>query len=362
MDVRQIADSDRDDWNRFVAGYPSGDLLQSFEWGVVKSGSGGWEPIRIMVFDDDRPVAAVSILKRKLPRLNKSILYAPRGPVGDLSNPELLANLTRAVRDLAGAHSAILFKIDPPVPVEDGASESNLRDFAFRPVGDASGFGGTQPKCVMQLDITKEPDALMAEFKPKTRYNIRLAQKKGVTVEQGADKTDLRRFYDLLLETAARDRFLIRSYGYFETLWDTLVAPGYARLFLAKYQSEPIAGVLCFYFGDRCWYTYGASSNAHRNVMPNHLVQWRAIEHARSLGIRLYDFRGVSPRRGPTPQGHLQGLNRFKEGFGARYVEYIGDYDLPLSTHMYWMWRASAPVIALLKSWKRARAPEPADV
>jgi len=268
-----------------------------------------------------------------------------------------VGNLVSAVRELAKSHSAILFKIDPPIPVEDEASASNLMGSGFRPLGDASGFGGTQPKCVMQLDIDKEPDALMAELKPKARYNIRLAERKGVTVRQAVDMGDLRRFYDLLLETASRDKFLVRGYGYFETLWETLAPPGYARLFIAEYKSEPIAGALCFYFGSRCWYTYGASSNSHRNVMPNHLMQWRAIEHARSLGVTIYDFRGVSPRRGPSPDDHLQGLNRFKEGFGARYVEYVGEYDLPFSTAMYWLWSAAVPrAAALLKGWKRGKA------
>ncbi|MDO8587552.1 MAG: peptidoglycan bridge formation glycyltransferase FemA/FemB family protein [Armatimonadota bacterium] len=355
MDIRQISDSERDLWNSFVAGWPTGDLLQSFEWGIVKARSSGWQPVRVMAFEDNLPIAAMSILSRG--HFGKSIFYAPRGPVADLTNANLLKSLTDAARDLAKARSAILLKVDPPVPVEDVQAGDTLRRVGFRPANDTSGFGGAQPRCVMQLDITPTEDQLMADFKPKTRYNIRLAEKKGVSVRQGSGKADVRKFYDLLRETAARDGFLIRGRQYFETMWELLAPVECARLFLAEYQSEAVAGALCFYLGDRCWYTYGASANSHRDVMPNHLMQWRMIRHAKSIGCRLYDFRGVSPRRAPSADDHLQGLNRFKEGFAAKYVEYVGEYDLPFSTPMYWLWRSVVPrATGALKTLKRAKS------
>lgn len=361
MDIRHIAESERDVWNDFVAGQPTGDLLQSFEWGIVKSAGGDWKPIRMMALEDNAPVAAASILERRLP-MGRSLLYAPRGPVGDLSNLRVVREIASGAREVARRHSAILLKIDPPVPMEDETAEANLRAAGLRQVADSTGFGGTQPKCVMQLDLDKDADSLLAEFKPKTRYNIRLAEKKGVTVRQGEGRGDLRAFYELLLETAARDRFLVRGFGYFETLYDVLVPPGFCRLFLADYESQPIAGALCFYFGDRCWYTYGASSNSHRNVMPNHLMQWRMILDAKSSGRRVYDFRGVSPRRAPTPDDHLQGLNRFKEGFAAKYVEYIGEYDLPFSRTMYWLWSTASPRVAQLKKRRKRERGASAEV
>lgn len=355
MDIRKAADSERDLWNGFVACWISGDLLQSYEWGEVKARSGGWEPIRLMAVEDGAPVAVASILRRAIPRLGKSLFYAPRGPVGDLSNREILAGLIDAVRSLAKERSAVLLKVDPPTSIDDHQSELNLRAIGFRPI-DGAGFGGTQPKCVMQLDLTRSEDDLLAACKPKTRYNIRLAERKGVAVRQAEDENDLRAFYDLLLETAKRDRFLVRDYSYYRVLWEVLSPPEFVRLFLAEYGNQPIAGALCFYMGDRCWYTYGASSNSHREVMPNHLMQWSMIRHAKSIGCRVYDFRGVSPRREHDPNDRLQGLNRFKEGFGAHYMEYIGEYDLPFSRPMYWVWSKAAPVAsALMKGWKRSR-------
>jgi len=362
MDIRQAADSERDLWNGFVAGWSSGDLLQSYDWGDVKARSGGWGPLRLMAVEDNVPIAAVSILRRAIPHSSKSLFYAPRGPVGDLSNRNILAGLIDAIRGLAKERSAILLKVDPPARIDDRQADLNLNAIGFRPI-DGAGFGGTQPKCVMQLDLTQSEDELLAACKPKTRYNIRLAERKGVIVRQAADENDLRAFYDLLLETATRDRFLVRDYSYYRILWEILSPPEFVRLFLAEYGNQAVAGALCFYMGDRCWYTYGASSNSHREVMPNHLMQWSMIRHAKSIGCRIYDFRGVSPRREPDQNDRLQGLNRFKEGFGAHYVEYIGEYDLPFSKPMYWLWRKAAPAAsAVMKGWKRSKVPASADI
>ena len=336
MQVREVLDNEKELWNAFVSGHPTGDLLQSFEWGELKRRSGGWKPIRLAVMEDGRILAAVSLLKRKLPKVNKSILYAPRGPVSDLSDESLFSTLIAAVRERASKEGAILLKIDPPI--EDKTIIPRLVKRGFVGISDPGGFGGIQPRCVMKLDLTPSLDDVLANCKPKWRYNIRLAEKKGVQVRFDCTKADLKTFYDLLTETARRDRFRIRGFDYYEHMWDALVEPGYARLFLAEYEGEAVAGALSFIFGDKCWYTYGASSNRHRNVMPNHLMQWRMIEWAKNAGCVVYDFRGVSPIKDGQGDEHLTGLNRFKEGFGAKYVEYIGEFDLPFSRAWYWAW------------------------
>ncbi|MDH7602363.1 MAG: peptidoglycan bridge formation glycyltransferase FemA/FemB family protein [Armatimonadota bacterium] len=355
MEYKLATEEDRQRFNKFVADFDWGDLLQSFEWGDLKSRS-GWIPIRVYAEQSGRIVAAASILKRQIPRTSRCIMYAPRGPVLDTHNVELVNSFCGFLRDLAVDHRAILLKIDPPIPIEDTTSETNLRNAGFRPV-KTNGFGGTQPKCVMQLDLDKSLDELLASFKPKWRYNIRLAQRKGVTVRLDCTKADLRPFYELLVETARRDGFLVREFRYFEDMWDCLVPPGYMRLALAYYQGEPIAGAIAYIFGNKAWYVYGASANQHRNVMPNHLVQWTLISWAKESGCKWYDFRGVSPRRDPRPDDRLQGLNRFKEGFSPRFVEYIGEYDMVIAPGLYWLWSFARPrVQAMLKLRRKLEA------
>lgn len=360
MQIREASEPDRAQFNRFVADFESGDLLQSYEWGDLKARS-GWKPLRLIAEENGRIVAAASLLKRSLPRVGKSIVYASRGPVLDTRNAELVRAFTEGMKRVARANGAILLKIDPPVPIEDTESEANLRAVGFQPIA-AGGFGGTQPRCVMQLDLNRSLDEVMASFHQKWRYNIRLAEKRGVEVNPDCGREELSAFYTLLQETCARDGFLVRGQRYFEDMWTLLHPPGYLKLALAYYEGQPVAGALCFLFGDKAWYTYGASSNAHRNVMPNHLVQWRMIQWAKASGCKWYDLRGVSPKKGEG-DAHLEGLNRFKEGFSPRFVEYIGEYDLVLSPSWYWVWNVARPrVQKMLQARRRAETRAAAEV
>jgi lipid II:glycine glycyltransferase (peptidoglycan interpeptide bridge formation enzyme) len=355
--TREIDISEKARFNDFVARFPTGDLMQSYEWGEIKARTGGWKPVRIVGEDDNGTiVATASMLLRSIPRTGKCIAYIARGPVLDTTNEALTREFAAGLRQIALAKGAILIKVDPPVPIEDEVSARNIEIAGFKPIADPTGFGGTQPKCVMQLDLLPDQEELLATFKPKWRYNIRLAEKKGVIVKTDCTKEDLPAFYDLLKVTAKRDKFLVRGYGYFEAMWDALVPQGYAKLFLTFHDGTPISGAFDFVFGDRAMYVYGASSNEHRNLMPNHLMQWEMIKWAQSLGCKWYDFRGVSPRQDASEEDdHLQGLNRFKEGFSPRYVEYIGEHDMPLSPLWYWLWVRAKPAVSNLIK-KKARA------
>lgn len=355
--LRTASETDRPLFDGFVEAHPSGDVLQTYAWGDLKARS-GWTPLRLLVEDDGVVRGAVSLLERKLPGVGRSILYAPRGPVMDLDDAPLVAWLGSELVRIARRRGAILVKVDPPLerPCELGAA--NLAAAGFRPV-DAGGFGGTQPLCVMQLDLGRDDEELLASFKPKWRYNIRLAERKGVEVRTDLGRADLPEFYRLLQETSRRDGFRVRSLAYFEAMWDELSPDGRIWLAQASFEGTAVSGALVLTLGDRAWYLYGASSNEHRNVMPNHLMQWRLIQRARDAGFRWYDFRGVSPRRGGGADEHLEGLNRFKEGFSPRFVEYIGELDLVVSPAWYWLWTIALPrVRALLK--RAAREGEPA--
>jgi lipid II:glycine glycyltransferase (peptidoglycan interpeptide bridge formation enzyme) len=347
-----IEEKDKDLFNDFIRSSSKAHFTQSYEWGELKSIT-GWEPLRLLVWQDDRPAAAISILKRRLPFyrcLRRSIAYAPRGPIiGENCDQAGERFFWDAARGLAKRHGAIFIKIDPDIPTEPGdEAESYRRRLAaagFKPGGNRSGFGGVQPRYVFRLDITPSEEKLLLAMESKTRYNIHLAERKGVSVRIARDKTDLRLFYDILKETADRDQFLIRSFSYFERMWDLFVssaapAPA-ARIFLADYQGQVIAGTLAFLCGDRVWYLYGASSNSLRNVMPNHLLQWTMIRWAKEQGCSLYDFRGVPGSAGQDD--HLAGLYRFKKGFAAAFTEFIGEYDLVLTPCWYFLWMRALP-------------------
>lgn len=344
--ARLVGEEERESYNRFVAWGPKGHIFQSYEWGELKKRT-GWRPFRLMVEENGRPVGAISVLKRSLPGFRrKSIFYAPRAPVIDLGRSDAFLFLISKVRELARQEGGIFIKIDPDIPYRDAAARETIERAGFRPSGKSFGFEGVQPRFVFRLDIRPSLEELLSRFHSKTRYNIRLAQKRGVTVKEAATKSDLVTFYRLLAETAERDKFVIRSYSYFDAFWDELIEKGLAAIFLAYYEGEPIAGSLALVFGDKAWYLYGASSNRHRNVMPNHLLQWEMIRWAKGKGCSLYDLRGVPGDL--SPENPLYGLYRFKKGFAGEYVEFMGEYDLVFDPLFYFLWRQVEPVYSSL--------------
>lgn len=354
MPIRvEVADAtDRPRFNAFVAASPLADALQSWEWGEVKRAS-GWRPLRLLATDGERVRAACSVLLARPVRGVPPVAYAPRGPVFQPDDEEALAAILHGARAHAGNAFALI--CDPPV--EGGSAGADALRRAGLGRVTSSGFGGVQPSAVMVLDLAPGAAGIFDGFKPKWRYNVRLAERRGVKVREAA-REDLGAFYEILVETARRDRFLVRARSYYETLWDVLSPAGMLKTFIADYEGLPIAGVMLFTMGPRATYVYGASSNEHRNVMPNHLLQWHAIRWASESGFAIYDFRGVSPVRDGRPvEEHIAGLNRFKEGFGARYLEYVGQLDLPLRRGWYALWRTAAPrAIAVLKRLRRGAA------
>ncbi len=328
----------------FVAQHEKGHFLQTSSWGAVKKTT-GWIPRLLLLEEDGVPVGGIMILKRRipLPLLKRSIYYAPRGPVVDVHDEAKCRALFDGVKRMAKADGAIFLKIDPDIPAADDAFRAILEKCGFRRNDTGMDFEGVQPGFVFRMDITPDEEALLAAMQSKTRYNIRLAMRKGVTVRMAENKEDLKIFYKVLTETAERDQFLIRGYNYFESIWDQMTPTGYAKIFLVESpEGETIAGSLLMTIGDKAWYLYGASSNAHRNLMPNYLMQWEMIRWSREHACTMYDFRGVSGDI-TDESNPLYGLYRFKKGFGGELTEFIGDWDCVYSSFFYRLWTQAMP-------------------
>jgi len=351
--TRIIDKNEKDRYNRFVASHSKGHFLQLWEWGQVKEGM-GWEKLPLILEEDGEIRASLLILKRALPipGLKKCIFYSPRGPVVDLDSEELCRALFEGAARVAKDHGAIFLKIDPDVDHRNTEFDEILNRLGFRKNETGLNFEGVQPRFVFRLDITPSETALLENMHQKWRYNIRLASRKGVVIRQAESKEDLRTFYDILLETARRDKFLIRGYEYFEWIWDYMVLNGYGQIFVAEYEGQAISAALAMILGDKAWYLYGASSNEHRNVMPNYLIQWEMIRWAKQQGCTMYDFRGVS---GDLDESNpLYGLYRFKKGFGGEFTEFIGEYDQVYSRFFNWLWSRALPLYMKLRHRKGA--------
>lgn len=348
LNVQWVNDGQRDEYNEVVKAFPHADLLQSYEWGELKRGT-GWRPIRFIVRDEGgAPRAAATALEKPLPYVNRSFLYAPRGPVMAYDDEAVFERVVAVLREVARERRAAFIKIDPDVPKPRPDLTAALARLGFVPARFRRHWGGVQPVAVCRLSIDADEDSILAGFRPKTRYNIRLAGRKGVTVRPG-ERDDLPAFHRIWQETAARQNFSVRGLDHLYQLWDLIVVPGHGAMLLAEYDGLLLAGVIVTSFGSKAWYLYGGTSNAHRERMPMYLLQWEAIRWAKERGCTLYDFLGVSCHM--DPQDPMYGLYRFKRGFNPDYTEFIGEFDLPLDRRFYAVWNRLEP--AYLRTMSR---------
>ena len=280
-----------------------------------------------------------------------NIMYSSRGPVCDIHNLAVMKQLTDGAKELAKKYNAIVLRMEPDILSDDQDFRNIVANLGYHIKDDAKDFKDEiQPRYVFRLDIkNKTEEEIMAGFKQKWRYNIRLATKKGVTIKEGT-KEDLKDFHKIMVETGARDGFIIRPLEYFEKMYDEL-APKHMKLLMAYYEDKPISGIIPIMYGNKTWYLYGASSNSHRNLMPNYLLQWEMIKQAIANKHDMYDFRGVS---GVVDESHPQyGLYRFKKGFGAEFTEFIGEVYLPFKPLVYKMYKFAEKSFRTLRDWKR---------
>ena len=304
-------------WTDYIEGFPQAHLLQTSAWGMLKS-SFGWRA-RWVQADD----AGAQILFRKLP-LGFTLAYIPKGPIG-----EWLPELLPAINQVCKEERAFMLKIEP-----DAAWDSELAD-QFQAHGFSPSAQTIQPARTITVDLTPDEDEILAHMKQKTRYNIRLADRKGVTVQPW---NDVQSFAAMTLETAERDQFGAHSHAYFQRAYDLFHPSGGCELFAAEVDKTPVAGMMVFARGQRAWYFYGASLSIHREKMPTYLLQWEAMRWAKERGCTSYDLWGIPDADEKTLEDQftsrsdgLWGVYRFKRGFGGKILRSMGAWDLPYS-------------------------------
>ena len=325
--MRFVEDEDsKKEYKKFLEGHERCNFQQSLEWAEIKKPN--WKPEVILAEDDDKNIiGSLCVWIRKMPIFG-NIMYASRGPVCDIHDISVMKQLTDGAKEVAKKYNAIGLRIEPDVEKDDQAFRDIVINLGYKIKDDAKDFKDEiQPRFVFRLDIKdKTEEEIMAGFHQKWRYNIRLAGRKGVTVKEGT-REDLKDFHKIMIETGNRDGFITRPLSYFEKMYDNMVPEGHMKLLMAYYEGKPISGVIPIFYGNKTWYLYGASSNQHRNLMPNYLLQWEMIKMAIARHDDVYDFRGVS---GVVDESHPQyGLYRFKKGFGATFTEFIGEVYIP---------------------------------
>lgn len=319
------------EYEAFVQSHPKGHFCQSALWAKQKP---AWSWQAILCRDESGKIrGSIAFLIRKMPIVRKKMMYACRGPVCDLDDGDTFRELMAAAKALAKQEKAYVIKIDPDVPKEDQDFAKLLEDVGFRTRDTGKNFEAIQPRFVFRLYLDgRSEEEVMAAFHQKWRYNIRLAVKKGVEVRL-CGKEMVPDFARIMIETGVRDNFATRPPEYFSAMLDNL--GDRCRLYMAFHEGQPIAGTLAVLYGDKVWYLYGASSNEHRNLMPNYLLQWSMIQWAIENGCQVYDFRGVS---GDISEDNPHyGLYRFKKGFGGTFTEFVGEYDYVIRPLSYFV-------------------------
>lgn len=339
-------DFNADRWNAIVGSLPGAHLLQTWEWGQVKARF-GWEPMpKIWYGADGSPSAAALILGRSvaIPGLpiRLRVLYAPKGPVlRAWGEADLRRKVLDDLRLLALEQGAIFIKIDPDVSLGidiPGSEKATIDALGETVQADLLSFGWrfsseqVQFRNTVLIDLRPSLDDLLGSMKQKTRYNIRLAERKGVTVRLGT-LADLDLLYQMYVETAVRDGFVIREREYYQVLWKTFLEAGMVEPLIAEVEHQPVAGVVIFRFANQAWYLQGMSRQEHREKMPNYLLQWKAIQRARQAGCTVYDLWGAPDSFQSNEP--LWGVYRFKEGLGGKLVRHIGAWDLPVRSFYY---------------------------
>jgi lipid II:glycine glycyltransferase (peptidoglycan interpeptide bridge formation enzyme) len=391
---------ERNTWNLIISKLPDPHFLQTHEWAQVKS-KYGWTPLygvwtddgKFLVFKDtdnwsldtDHSMAACLILKRQI--LNNgfaarlSILYAPKGPLLDWANASLRNRVLDDLQSFAKKQGAIFLKMDPDIVLGRGVPEgeedavdnggqavmSELERRGWRSSSDQIQFKNT-----VLIDLKRSDEEIVARMKQKTRYNIRLAEKKGVVVRIGTQK-DLEMLYGMYAETSVRDGFVIRDADYYETVWNIFMANApssisnlqslslnyglsvpFAEPLIAEVNQEPVAAIFVFYFAERAYYVYGMSHSTHREKMPAYLLQWEALKRAKAKGCRAYDLWGAPDVFDENDS--MWGVYRFKEGFGGQVIRTLGAWDFAPNPVWYKMYSELIPrLLDVMRSRGKAR-------
>ncbi|HET8844316.1 MAG TPA: peptidoglycan bridge formation glycyltransferase FemA/FemB family protein [Ktedonobacteraceae bacterium] len=326
MEARII--TDRQQWNEFVSSSEYCNITQSYEWGELGPHLAA-SILRVGVLDDEGKLcAAMLIIVTRAPIIRRPYFYAPRGPVIDDPSSHAFSVLLDFVKAEARKQGAFMLKIEPGANDED---ESWL--MALQRLGFHANPYAVHIRNEWVLNIQPEEKVIQAGMKEKWRYNIRLAGRKGVTVRQGEGQADLDKFYKIYETTSERDQFFIHNKAFYEEIMRLYNQDDRFALFLAEYEGQPIAGIIVLRYGRWSWYMYGASSNEHRNLMPNHLLQWNGMQWAKARDCWYYNFRGIPD---VLEEGQeLWGVYVFKRGFGGYAIRALETHDLVYQPIVY---------------------------
>ena len=326
------------DWKEYLNQHPSVHLLQTAEWGELKAAF-GWDAVRLVCGN-----AGAQLLFRRLP-LGLTVAYMPK-PAFSIQLSTADRQFWQELDSICRKKHAIFLKIEP----DEWESEERKRNgrgspHTFGALAFRSSTYNIQPPRTLVVDLRGSEDEILGRMKQKCRYNIRLAEKKGVAVRAW---NDIDGFHEMIKVTSGRDGFGVHSADYYRRAYELFHPTGECELLAAEYESKPLAALMIFRQGERAWYLYGASNDLERNRMPTYLLQWEAMRWAKAHGCEEYDLWGVPDEDAKvleanfeTRQDGLWGVYRFKRGFGGELRRAVRALDLVFNPLLYqlYVWR-----------------------
>lgn len=362
MEVKILSKSQESLWEKFVENHSLGTIHQTPHWGHFQEKIPGRGKYWILVLENDLGktnsqnrtndlsiTGGALLIRHQLPK-GHCWLYCPRGPLldyGSKNAKQQMDLLLSEIVKITQQENAIFLRIDPPLLTSESESKTSTKVFEkFRATN--SGF---QPQHTLVIDLTKSEEEILNQMKPKGRYNIRLAEKKGVKIFKSENPAkDIGEFYKLLQQTTKRDEFSSHDEQFYRTMVDTLqssesssvqdsgkLSSAYSSLYLASYSGQILAGVIVTYFHDTATYYYGASSNEHRNLMAPYLLHWKIIQDAKAAGYKFYDLFGIAPENAKNHP--WQGVTEFKRKFGGQEISYQKAQEFAFSKAKYLAYR-----------------------
>jgi lipid II:glycine glycyltransferase (peptidoglycan interpeptide bridge formation enzyme) len=331
------------EWDAFVAQHPNGSVLQTTRWAQLKNHF-GWSSHRVWLRRDDKLVAGAQVLFRSAALGMGRIAYVPHGPLVNWDDEEQVEVLLNQMDVSAYEHRAGMLKMEPLLWQREMPQErwqALCERFDCNPDTDT-----IQPPRTLLVNLEPSEEDILMAMKSKTRYNIRLAGRKGVTVRQGT-MDDIPMFSRMMQVTGERDEFSVHEPTYYKTAYE-IFAPEHAAMLIAEYEDQPLAALMVFALGDTAYYLYGASSNEERQRMPTYALQWEAMRWAKARGCTQYDLWGVPDYPEETLEEQftergdgLWGVYRFKRGFGGELHRTVGAADRVYNKLLYrlYKWR-----------------------
>jgi len=311
MEIREI--QEKNEWQNFTNSFNMSQFLHAWQWGEYEKSLGKriW---RFGVFKNDKLIGALMLIKNPLP-VGRSYLYSPRFPILTEKVPaDIFIN---KIKEIGQQEKSIFWRVDL-------FNAEVFKNIKFKKIKDV------QPSKTLLLDLTKFEEEILAAMHPKTRYNIRLAEKKGVIIRQGKGEEDIKTFIKLTEETSERDNFKAHVASHYQKILN--LEQDFVKLYLAEYQGKVLAANLMIYFGDTCVYSHGASSDENKNLMAPHLLHWHCIQEAKKRGYKYYDFGGADEKKWPS-------VTRFKKSFvdekTGQEISYPGTFDFVLDKKWY---------------------------